>query len=94
VSGPEPELTPEQLIDEIKKLRVSDLLLSTITTLAQLAYAKLEESSRELEQARLAIDSIQVLLPKLEEHVPAEVSRDLGQMVTSLQLAYAKAATS
>jgi Domain of unknown function (DUF1844) len=94
VSGPEPELTPEQLIDEIKKLRVSDLLLSTITTLAQLAFAKLEESSRDLEQARLAIDSIQVLLPKLEEHVPAEVSRDLGQMVTSLQLAYAKAATS
>jgi hypothetical protein len=94
VSGPEPELTPEQLIDEIKKLRVSDLLLSTITTLAQLAYAKLEESSRDLEQAQLAIDSIQVLLPKLEGNVPAELSRDLGQMVTSLQLAYATAATS
>ena len=94
MSEPEPELTSEQLIDELKKLKVSDLLVSTITTLAQLAYAKLEESSRDLEQAQLAIDSIQVLLPKLEGHVPAELSRDLGQMVTNLQLAYAKAATS
>jgi hypothetical protein len=34
-----------------------------------------------------------VLLPKLEGQIPAELSRDLGQMVTSLQLAYAKAAT-
>jgi hypothetical protein len=90
----EPEFSPEQLIDEIKKLRVADLILSTVTTLAQLAYAKLEESSRDLEQAQLAIDSVQVLLPKLEGHIPAELARDLGQMVTSLQLAYAKAATS
>jgi hypothetical protein len=89
----EPELSPEQLIDEIKKLRVADLILSTVTTLGQLAFAKLEESSRDLEQARLAIDSIQVLLPKLEGQIPVELSRDLGQMVTSLQLAYASAAT-
>ena len=90
----EPELSPEQLIEQIKKLRVADLVLSTVTTLAQIAYAKLEESSKDLDQAQLAIDSMQVLLPKLEGHIPAELSRDLGQMVTSLQLAYAKAATS
>jgi hypothetical protein len=90
----EPEFTPEQLIEQIKQLRVADLILSTVTTLAELAYAKLEDSSRDLDQARLAIDSIQVLLPKLEGHVPAEVSHDLGHMVTSLQLAYATAATS
>ena len=88
----EPELSPEELIEQIKQLRVADLILSTATTLAQLAFAKLEESSRDLEQARLAIDSIQVLLPKLEGHIPAELSRDLGQMLTSLQLGYAQAA--
>ena len=88
----EPELTPEQLIEQIKQLRVADLILSTVTTLAQLAYAKLEESSRDLEQAQLAIDSIQVLLPKLEGNVPPELSRDLGAMLTNLQLAYAEAA--
>ena len=88
----EPELSPEQLIDEIKKLKVSDLLLSTITTLAQLAYAKLEEQSRDLDQARMAIDAITALLPLIEGHVPAEVSRDLGKMCANLQLAYAQAA--
>ena len=66
----EPELSPEQLIEQIKQLRVADLVLSTVTTLAQIAYAKLEESSKDLEQAQLAIDSIQVLLPKLEGHDP------------------------
>lgn len=63
-----------------------------MTTLAQLGYAKLEESSRDLDQARLAIDVLQALVPKLEGHVPAELSRDLGQMVANLQLAYASAA--
>jgi hypothetical protein len=92
VSEPESELTPEQLLDEIKRLKVSDLLLSTVTTLAQLGFAKLEESSRDLEQARLAIDTLQAIVPRLEGHVPAEVSRDLGQMVANLQLAYASAA--
>jgi hypothetical protein len=94
VSEPDPELTAAQLVEEIKKLRVSDLVLSTVTTLAQLAYAKLEESSRDLEQARLAIDTVDVLLPTLEGHVPAELSRDLGSMAANLKLAYADAAAS
>jgi hypothetical protein len=92
VSEPESELTPEQLLEEIKRLKVTDLVLSTVTTLAQLGFAKLEESSRDLELARLAIDTLQAIVPKLEGHVPAELSRDLGQMVANLQLAYASAA--
>ena len=93
MSGPEPELTAAQLVEEIKKLRVSDLVLSTVTTLAQLGYAKLDESSRDLEQARLAIDTIQVLLPVLEGHVPEELGRDLGKLLADLKLAYAAAAS-
>jgi len=93
VSEPEAELTAAQLVEEIKKLRVSDLVLSTVTTLAQLAYAKLEESSRDLGQARLAIDTIHVLLPTLQEHIPTALSRDLGQMLADLQVAYASAAS-
>jgi hypothetical protein len=88
----EPELTPEQLIDAIKQMKVSDLLVSTVTTLAQLAYAKLEEGTRDLDQARLAIESLRVLVPQLEGHVPAELLRDLNAMIANLQLAYASAA--
>ncbi len=93
MSGPEPDLTTAQLIEEIRKLSVPDLVLSTVTTLAQLAYAKLDETSRDLEQARLAIDTVQVLLPTLAGHVPAELGRDLGKMLAELQVAYAGAAS-
>ena len=88
----EPELTPEQLLEQIKTMKVSDLLLSTITTLAQISYAKLDESSRDLEQAKIGIDAIVAVLPLVEGHVPEELTRDLGQMLANLQLAYAGAA--
>jgi hypothetical protein len=88
----EREATPEELLDAVRKMKVSDLLLSTVATTAQLGYAKLEEGSRDLDQARLAIDSIKALLPVLEGSVEDEVLREFGQLVASLQLAYVKAA--
>jgi hypothetical protein len=87
----QPELTPEEVIDRIKKMKVSDLLLSTVTTLAQLGYAKLEEGTRDLEQARIAIDAIAALLPLISGHVPAEIVRDLESVLANLQLAYVSA---
>jgi hypothetical protein len=89
----EPELTPEQIIDQIKQMKVSDLLLSTVTTLAQLAYAKLDEGTRDLVQARIAIDAMATLLPLIEEHVPEEIVRDLRSVLANLQLAYAQASS-
>jgi hypothetical protein len=86
------ELTPEELLEHIRRMKVSDLLLSTITTVAQLGYAKLDPSGRDLQQAKLAIDSLRVLVPVLEGSVPEEVLRDFTQVTANLQLAYAKAA--
>lgn len=86
------ELTPEELLEHIRRMKVSDLLLSTITTVAQLGYAKLDSSGRDLQQAKLAIDSLRVLVPVLEGSVPEEVLRDFTQVTANLQLAYAKAA--
>jgi hypothetical protein len=85
------EPTPEELIEEIKRLRVSDVLLSTVSTVAQLAYVKLDRSSRDLEQARLAIESLRALVPLLEGFVPGDALRDFGQVISNLQLAYASA---
>ena len=87
-----PELTPEELVEQIKRLKVSDVLLSTLPTLAQLGYAKLEPGTRDLEEARLAIEGIRALLPVLDTAVPDEVIRDFRQVVANLQLAYASAA--
>jgi len=85
------EITPEQLAEELRKLRIQDLVLSTVSTLGQLTYAKLEAS--ELDQARLAIDAIAALLPTLEGHVEADVLRDFRQVLANVRLAYADAAS-
>jgi hypothetical protein len=94
--GDEPDrdeqLTPEELLEHIRRMKVSDLLLSTITTVAQLGYAKLEPADRDLEQAKLAIESLRALVPVLEGTIPADVLRDFSQVTANLQLAYAAAA--
>ena len=86
------ELTPEELLDHIRRMKVSDLLLSTISTVAQLGYAKLDPAGRDLEQAKLAIESLRAIVPVLEGAVPDEVLRDFSQVTANLQLAYANAA--
>jgi hypothetical protein len=73
-------------------MKVADLLLSTAATLAQLGFAKLDEPTRDLDQARLAIEGMRALLGALEGDVPDEVLRDFNQVVANLQLAYAAAA--
>jgi hypothetical protein len=86
------EPTPDELLDAVRNMKVADLLLSTAATLAQLGFAKLDESTRDLEQARLAIEGMKALLGALEGAVPEEVLRDFHQVVANLQLAYAAAA--
>jgi hypothetical protein len=91
VAEPE-EPTPDELLDAVRSMKVSDLLLSTAATLAQLGFAKLDEPTRDLEQARLAIEGMKALLGALEGAVPEEVLRDFNQVVANLQIAYADAA--
>jgi hypothetical protein len=86
------EPTADELIDAVKQMKVSDLLLSTAATLAQLGFAKLDDSTRDLEQARLAIEGMKAVLGALEGAVPEEVLRDFNQVVANLQLAYSSAA--
>ena len=85
------EITPEQLLEHIRRMKVSDLLVSTIATVGQLGYAKLDPEARDLDQARLAIETLKALVPLLEGSVPAESIRDFNQLVANLQLAYASA---
>jgi hypothetical protein len=83
---------PEELLEAVRNMKVADLLLSTAATLAQLGFAKLDESTRDLDQARLAIEGMKALIGSLEGAVPEEVLRDFNQVVANLQLGYAAAA--
>ena len=87
--GSSDEITPEKLADELRKLKIEDLVLSTASTLGQLAYTKLE--AKEFDQARLAIDATAALLPTLEGRVDADVLRDFRQLLANVRLAYASA---
>ena len=80
----------EELVAELRKAKVSDLLVHTCSLLASLAFGKLAPDLRDLDQARLAIDSLKALAPLLEERA----RRDVQQVVANLQLAYAEAAAS
>jgi hypothetical protein len=86
------EPVPEELLEAVRNMKVADLLLSTAATLAQLGFAKLDESTRDLEQARLAIEGMKALIASLEGAVPEDVLRDFNQVVANLQLGYAAAA--
>ena len=88
------ELTPEQLIEQIRQIKVTDMLLSSMSTIAQLGYAKLEPASRDLGEAKLAIEALRALLPVLEHSVEEGIVRDFKQAVANLQLSYADAAES
>jgi hypothetical protein len=89
-SQAEPEEMPsaDELVAELRKAKVSDLLVHTCSLLASLAFGKLAPDLRDLDQARLAIDALKALAPLLEEGP----RRDVQQVVANLQLAYADAA--
>ena len=88
---PDEEPSTDELLEQIRQLKVSDLLVSSFSTTAQLTWAKLDEASPDLEQARLGIEALRTLVPVLEGHVPEDVLRDFRQLVANLQLAYADA---
>jgi hypothetical protein len=74
----------EQLLGS---LTVEQLVVSAASTLASLAYAKLE--AKDLSEARRAIDALGSLVP----HVEGDLGRELQGALAGLQVAYATAAS-
>ena len=79
-------------------MRVEDVLIQTLVTISSIGYRRLgltedTREDRDLEQARLAIDTLRAVTPVLEQVVPAELVQQFAEQVASLQLAYAKAAS-
>jgi hypothetical protein len=94
--SPEPEPgADEELLrkveEQLRDLKVSDVLLQTLYTISSLGWHKLSSADRDMDEAKLAIEALKALLPVLADTMPAEVKRDLEQMVANMQLAYASA---
>jgi hypothetical protein len=77
--------------EQLRDLKVSDVLLQTLYTVSSLGWHKLSSADRDIDEAKLAIEALRALLPVLADALPAEVKRDLEQMVANMQLAYASA---
>jgi hypothetical protein len=90
--GGDPDGSLGDLMDTIRQLEVSQLLLTTVTTLLSVAYGKLE--ARDLGQAKTAIEAVKALLGVLTGGVDGELRRDLEQALANLQVAYADAVAS
>ena len=84
------EPNAQEVVDELRKLKVGDMITSAASMLASLAYGKLAPDLRDLDEAKLAIDALRALLPL----IPEEHRRDIQEVVSNLQLAYADAAKS
>ena len=87
-----------ELAEQLRKLRVEDVLVNTLMHVSSIGYRRLgatvdTRDERDLDQVRLAIETMRALTPVLDRFVPGELVRDFNSSVANLQLAYAKAAT-
>jgi hypothetical protein len=101
VSEFEGELDQEEiareLAEELRRLRVEDVVVNTLVHVSSIGYRRLgltEESreERDLPQTALAIETMQALVPVLEDFLPQELTASFEDQIANLQLAYAKAA--
>jgi hypothetical protein len=79
---------------EIKKIRVEQVLLEQVVTLVNLGMRRTglgpgTEDERDLGQVRLAIESIRLLLPLLEQSAAHEAG-PIRDALSQLQLAYVR----
>jgi hypothetical protein len=84
--------TEEELREALDRVGVEDVLLNALSAVASIGFRRVAPEARDLEQARLAVESLRALEPVLREGgVDEAIVRDLEQARASLQLAYAKA---
>jgi hypothetical protein len=82
----------EELREALDRVGVGDILVNALSAAASIGFRRVSAEARDLEQVKLAIESLRALDPVLREGgVDDAIVRDLEQARTNLQLAYAKA---
>jgi hypothetical protein len=82
----------EELREALDRVGVGDILVNALSAAASIGFRRVSSEARDLDQVKLAIESLRVLDPVLREGgVDDAIVRDLEQARMNLQLAYAKA---
>ena len=82
----------EELREALDKIGVADILVNALSASTSIGFRRVSAEARDLDQVKLAIESLRALEPVLREGgVDDAIVRDLEQARTNLQLAYAKA---
>ncbi len=97
---PQEQMTEEELRAELEKQfrsqKVSDLLMQYMVSLSTLAYAKMgltddTRDVKDLEQARLAIDSFKALLDSVGDRLGEQDAQALSGALASMQMTFVQA---
>jgi hypothetical protein len=84
---PSEEQLREQLEEEIRKVRVEDVVLQSVVSILNLAARRIaKDDERDLEQAKVGIDAARALV----DLVKPEAQPQLRQAISELQILYAK----
>ena len=91
--GPEGQPSEEELRarleEELRKLRVQDVLLQSVVSIINLTSRRIaKEDEQDLEQARVGIDALRALVDLLDE----EPAQQVRAAISDLQMHYARAA--
>ena len=82
----EEQFSEEELLEQLKKIRVRDVILQTAVTLINLGGQKLMGEEKDLEQAKLAIEGVRALLPLC----PEEEAKPIKDALSQLQMLFAR----
>jgi hypothetical protein len=100
-AGEQPAMTEDelraQLEEQFRKQKVSDLLVQYMVSLSTLAYMKMgitedTQEVKDLEQARLAIDSYKALLDSAGDRLGEQDRKALSGALASMQMTFVQAA--
>ena len=85
--GPSEEELRAQLEEEIRKVRVEDVVLQSVVSILNLSARRIaKDDERDLAQAKVGIDAARALV----DLVPADSQSQLRQAISELQVLYAQ----
>lgn len=86
--SPEQEEYLRQMEEEMRKVRVQDLVAQSVVSILNLSYRRIaKEDERDLEQARVGIEAIRGMVDVLDE----ESQREIRNALSQVQMLYAQA---